>query len=290
MLGDAIWRPLARGRREDPPACREQDRGRFEVTQRDGRSTWQIAHAPRRVETQPCRPWSTPTFEPLNRERCGTNTAYKPSSPTHTSYGNTTISGPRHNATGCISCRLPRCCYDDSGTFQSYVYGDVEVGIDEIVTFQRSIGVDIATMLDVFSRPDMNEEEVELAVQRQQGQACLLRLQKTPCSTVQSRWPLPIAQEHFCSADGSAPVRRAPDRWYRSRYGTTAVQSLCKNHAVHASALASKPGSSTCLGAAILCCSRCPSPWEPTCSIPLPTPSSRGMKVADTRGQSVSMN
>ena len=26
------------GRREDPPACREQDHGRFEVTQRDGRA------------------------------------------------------------------------------------------------------------------------------------------------------------------------------------------------------------------------------------------------------------
>ena len=39
----------------------------------------------------------------------------------------------------------------DSGTFQSYVYGDVEVGVEEIVEFQRSIGVDIATMLDVFS-------------------------------------------------------------------------------------------------------------------------------------------
>ena len=48
----------------------------------------------------------------------------------------------------------------DSGTFQSYVYGDVEVGVEEIVEFQRSIGVDIATMLDVFSRPDMSEEEV----------------------------------------------------------------------------------------------------------------------------------
>ena len=37
----------------------------------------------------------------------------------------------------------------DSGTFQSYVYGDVEVGVEEIVEFQRSIGVDIFTMLDV---------------------------------------------------------------------------------------------------------------------------------------------
>ncbi|GIS43950.1 MAG: hypothetical protein Ct9H90mP16_10200 [Candidatus Poseidoniales archaeon] len=52
----------------------------------------------------------------------------------------------------------------DSGTFQNYVYGDVEVGIEEIVTFQREIGVDIATMLDVFGTPDMTKEEVEEAV------------------------------------------------------------------------------------------------------------------------------
>ena len=66
---------------------------------------------------------------------------------------------------------FPGVVMTDSGTFQSYVYGDVEVGIDEIVTFQRSIGVDIATMLDVFSRPDMNEEEVELAVRETAARA-----------------------------------------------------------------------------------------------------------------------
>jgi 7-cyano-7-deazaguanine tRNA-ribosyltransferase len=58
----------------------------------------------------------------------------------------------------------PGVIMTDSGTFQSYVYGDVEVGVEEIVEFQRSIGVDIATMLDVFSRPDMVESEVESAV------------------------------------------------------------------------------------------------------------------------------
>ncbi|MGB1568180.1 MAG: tRNA-guanine transglycosylase, partial [Candidatus Poseidoniaceae archaeon] len=60
---------------------------------------------------------------------------------------------------------FPGVIMTDSGTFQSYVYGDVEVGVEEIVEFQRSIGVDIATMLDVFSRPDMTENEVQQAVQ-----------------------------------------------------------------------------------------------------------------------------
>lgn len=58
----------------------------------------------------------------------------------------------------------PGAIMTDSGTFQAYVYGDVEVGVEEIVSFQRDIGVDVATMLDVFTRPDMTREEVEEAV------------------------------------------------------------------------------------------------------------------------------
>ena len=66
---------------------------------------------------------------------------------------------------------FPGVIMTDSGTFQSYVYGDVEVGVDEIVAFQRSIGVDIATMLDVFSRPDMTATEVEHAVRETEARA-----------------------------------------------------------------------------------------------------------------------
>jgi 7-cyano-7-deazaguanine tRNA-ribosyltransferase len=59
---------------------------------------------------------------------------------------------------------FPGVIVTDSGTFQSYVYGDVEVGVSEIVEFQRDIGVDIGTMLDVFGRPDMSREELEKCV------------------------------------------------------------------------------------------------------------------------------
>ncbi len=52
----------------------------------------------------------------------------------------------------------------DSGTFQSHVYGNIEVKPQAIVEFQRDIGVDIGTMLDVFGRPDMSREELENAV------------------------------------------------------------------------------------------------------------------------------
>ena len=42
----------------------------------------------------------------------------------------------------------------DSGTFQSYVYGDIEFGNSDMVDFQRKIGSDIITLLDIFSSPE----------------------------------------------------------------------------------------------------------------------------------------
>jgi 7-cyano-7-deazaguanine tRNA-ribosyltransferase len=47
----------------------------------------------------------------------------------------------------------------DSGTFQQYVYGDVPLKGEEIVAFQRDIGTDIGTALDVFSTPERTFEE-----------------------------------------------------------------------------------------------------------------------------------
>lgn len=47
----------------------------------------------------------------------------------------------------------------DSGTFQNYVYGDVTLDPVEIVQFQRDIGSDIGTILDIFGTPDQTKEE-----------------------------------------------------------------------------------------------------------------------------------
>ncbi len=47
----------------------------------------------------------------------------------------------------------------DSGTFQMYVYGKVSVAPEEIVAFQRDIGVDVGTILDIFSTPDRTHAE-----------------------------------------------------------------------------------------------------------------------------------
>ena len=52
----------------------------------------------------------------------------------------------------------------DSGTFQSYVYGDVHLDPIEIVQFQRDIGSDIGTILDVFGTPGQTKEVSEQGV------------------------------------------------------------------------------------------------------------------------------
>ncbi len=52
----------------------------------------------------------------------------------------------------------------DSGTFQQHVYGDVEVDYREIVEFQRDIGSDIGTILDVFTEPYHERDEVKRGI------------------------------------------------------------------------------------------------------------------------------
>lgn len=48
---------------------------------------------------------------------------------------------------------FPGTVMTDSGTFQAHVYGKVETTNEEVVTFQRDVGVDIGTALDVFTEP-----------------------------------------------------------------------------------------------------------------------------------------
>lgn len=53
----------------------------------------------------------------------------------------------------------------DSGTFQAYVYGDIEVNSEEIIRFQKKIGSDISTILDEFTEPNDSRKETERKVQ-----------------------------------------------------------------------------------------------------------------------------
>ncbi|MGA7649365.1 MAG: tRNA guanosine(15) transglycosylase TgtA, partial [Thermoplasmata archaeon] len=52
----------------------------------------------------------------------------------------------------------------DSGAFQQHAYGSVEVTPEEILSFQNTIGSDIATVLDVFTEPEDSYEETETAL------------------------------------------------------------------------------------------------------------------------------
>jgi len=54
----------------------------------------------------------------------------------------------------------------DSGTFQEHIYGNLDVDPLEIVRFQRDIGSDIGTILDIFSEPEFSREKASDAVNR----------------------------------------------------------------------------------------------------------------------------
>jgi len=59
---------------------------------------------------------------------------------------------------------FPGTIMTDSGTFQSHMYGEVEVSNSEIVAFQRDIGTDIGTVLDIFTEPDWSRGRTSEAV------------------------------------------------------------------------------------------------------------------------------
>jgi len=54
----------------------------------------------------------------------------------------------------------------DSGTFQSHVYGDININPLEIVEFQRKIGTDIGTILDIFIEPDETKKATNNAIKQ----------------------------------------------------------------------------------------------------------------------------
>ena len=160
-------------RREDPAPCRPQDLGRFEMTQRDGRARLGRLHTAHGVlETPALLPVVNPnirTIEPrVMWDKYGIQALITNS---YIIWKHEDLRKPASENGVHALLDFPGVIMTDSGTFQSYVYGDVEVGVDEIVSFQRSIGVDIATMLDVFSRPDMKMDEVEEAVRETEARA-----------------------------------------------------------------------------------------------------------------------
>ena len=60
---------------------------------------------------------------------------------------------------------FPGIIMTDSGTFQSHMYGTVEVTNEEMIEFQKSIGTDIGTVLDIFTEPFWTKEETEKSIE-----------------------------------------------------------------------------------------------------------------------------
>src|SRR5947208_665301 len=53
----------------------------------------------------------------------------------------------------------------DSGAFQSHVYGDVDVTNADVIEFEKRIGADLGTMLDVFSEPSHDRTQAAADVE-----------------------------------------------------------------------------------------------------------------------------
>jgi 7-cyano-7-deazaguanine tRNA-ribosyltransferase len=158
-------RPLVSAR-PDPVPCRPQDLGKFEILQRDGSARIGRLHTKHGMLNTPMLlPVVNPnirTIEP--REMWDKYRVDGLITNSYVMWKHNDLSeyALEHGVHKLID--FPGVVVTDSGTFQSYVYGDVEVGVEEIVEFQRDIGVDVGTMLDVFGRPDMSREQIISAV------------------------------------------------------------------------------------------------------------------------------
>ena len=153
--------------RPDPVPCRPQDIGKFEVLQRDGSARIGRLHTKHGMLNTPMLlPVVNPnirTIEP--REMWDKYRVDGLITNSYVMWKHDDLSGYalEHGVHQLIN--FPGVIVTDSGTFQSYVYGDIEVGVDQIIEFQRDIGVDVGTMLDVFGRPEMSRDEHISAVE-----------------------------------------------------------------------------------------------------------------------------
>ncbi|MBN17356.1 MAG: hypothetical protein CMB37_04270 [Euryarchaeota archaeon] len=152
----------------EPTPCRDGDHGKFEITNRDGWARLGKFHTSTHVLETPCLlPVINPNIRTVEPRELWEKYGFKALITNsyviwkHESLKKKALSDGVH-----ALLDYPGVIMTDSGTFQNYVYGDVEVGVEEIVKFQREIGVDIATMLDVFGTPSMTEEEILDAVNR----------------------------------------------------------------------------------------------------------------------------
>jgi 7-cyano-7-deazaguanine tRNA-ribosyltransferase len=60
---------------------------------------------------------------------------------------------------------FPGIIMTDSGTFQSHMYGEVSVTNEQMIEFQKSIGTDIGTVLDIFTEPYWTKEQTAQSIE-----------------------------------------------------------------------------------------------------------------------------
>jgi len=153
--------------RPDPIPCRPQDFGKFEILQRDGSARIGRLHTKHGMLNTPMLlPVVNPnirTIEP--REMWEKYHVDGLITNSYVIWKHDDLSGYSLENGVHQLLNFPGVIVTDSGTFQSYVYGDVEVGVNQIIEFQKDIGVDIGTMLDVFGRPEMSRDELNSAVE-----------------------------------------------------------------------------------------------------------------------------
>ena len=150
----------------EPEKCRDQDLGLFEIISRDSYARIGRLHTSHGLMTTPMLlPVVNPnirTIEPREMwDKYGIE-ALITNSYVIWKHENLRDEAKKHGIHNLLD--FPGIVVTDSGTFQSYIYGDVEVGVEEIIQFQKDIGVDIGTILDVFGRPDMSLQELDESV------------------------------------------------------------------------------------------------------------------------------
>ena len=150
-----------------PDPCREQDLGLFEITKRDGFARIGRFNTLHGSFTTPLLlPVVNPNIRTIDpREMWEVFGVEALITNSYVIWKNDELRSRALKDGIHATLDFPGAIVTDSGTFQSYVYGDVEVEPREIVAFQRDIGVDVGTMLDVFGRPDMDFEALEAAVE-----------------------------------------------------------------------------------------------------------------------------
>ncbi len=154
-------------KRPNPEPCRENDVGKFEIISRDGAARIGKFHTIHGVVNTPTLlPVINPNIRTIEPRKMWDEFGVECLITNSYIIRNSENLSKKAIDEGVHSLlNFPGAIMTDSGTFQSYVYGDIEVEPEEIIEFQKKIGVDIATMLDVFGKPNLNFEESKKIVE-----------------------------------------------------------------------------------------------------------------------------